>query len=141
MDEQVDAYRNNNKLEAAGRLEDQLLLIHNRFQELAMKFELFQSQSPDEYESRLDRVDRQLRDISGKTHSVIEIKSIDPEDIQGQVHSVKCIYNALSDIKPEVENVIKMGRKIVDNHANQNLTNKIDALKKEFNQVGAKVIF
>ena len=42
MDEQVDAYRESGKLEAAARLEDQLHLIHQRFQELLMKFELFQ---------------------------------------------------------------------------------------------------
>ena len=32
MDEQVDAYRDSGKLEAAARLEDQLLLIHEKFQ-------------------------------------------------------------------------------------------------------------
>lgn len=32
MDEQVDAYRDSGKQEAAARLEDQLLLIHKKFQ-------------------------------------------------------------------------------------------------------------
>jgi cell fate (sporulation/competence/biofilm development) regulator YlbF (YheA/YmcA/DUF963 family) len=66
MDEQVDAYRTAGKLEAALRLEDQLHLIHERFQELSMKFELFQQQPTVEYEPRLARVARQLRDIKEK---------------------------------------------------------------------------
>ena len=67
MDEQVDAYRSAGKHEAALRLEDQLLLIHQKFQELAMKFELFQKQPEAvEYEPRLARVARQLRDIKEK---------------------------------------------------------------------------
>ena len=87
MDEQVDAYRAAGKVEAATRLEDQLHLIHERFQELAMKFELFQKQPTVEYEpvsfliaiskwlylhysssfsQRLARVARQLRDIKEK---------------------------------------------------------------------------
>ena len=48
------------------RLEDQLHLIHERFQELSMKFEMFQQQPSVEYEPRLARVARQLRDIKEK---------------------------------------------------------------------------
>ncbi len=66
MDEQVDAYRLAGKHEAASRLEDQLHLIHERFQELTMKFELFQQQPAVEYEPRLNRISRQLRDIKEK---------------------------------------------------------------------------
>lgn len=66
MDEQVDVYRDMEKNEAASRLEEQLHLIHIKFQELVMKFELFQSQPAVEYEPRLSRVARQLRDIRDK---------------------------------------------------------------------------
>eukprot|EP00094_Tigriopus_californicus_P012072 TCALIF_11665-PA protein Name:"Similar to DMD Dystrophin (Gallus gallus)" AED:0.11 eAED:0.12 QI:11/0.44/0.31/0.89/0.88/0.89/19/143/3398 len=141
MDEQVDTYREAGKQEAAARLEDQLHLIHQRFQELLMKFELFQQQPPVEYEPRLDRVHRQLRDIRQNIY-LTDLASSEVEGIQGQLHHAKCIYNALSDIKPEVENVIKMGRKLVDSDAVENgpaLTKKIDALKADFNEVGAQV--
>ena len=64
--------------------------------------------------------------------------------MQGQLHHAKCIYNALSDIKPEVENVIKLGRKIVDSESPStadpsDLTGKIDALKADFNDVGKQI--
>ena len=92
-------------------------------------------------EPRLDRVHRQLRDIRQKIY-LTDLASADVEGIQGQLHHAKCIYNALSDIKPEVENVIKMGRKIVDAKAVENagdLNKKVDGLKEDFNDVGRQV--
>ena len=143
MDEQVEAYRESGKIEAAARLEDQLLLIHNKYQELLMKFELFQQQPAVEYEPRLSRIHRQLRDIRQKIY-LTELASTEVKNIENQLHHAKCIYNALSDIKPEVENVIKMGRKIVDSDAVDNpvdLTFKIDSIKEDFNEVGAQVVY
>ena len=84
---------------------------------------------------------RQLRDIRQKIY-LTELASSDVEGVQGQLHHAKCIYNALSDIKPEVENVIKMGRKIVESDespASSELTAKIDALKLDFNEVGKQI--
>ena len=66
MDEQVDVYRESGKFEAASRLEDQLHLIHEKFQDLSMKFELFQQQPAVDYEPRLSRVARQLSEIKDK---------------------------------------------------------------------------
>ena len=88
MDEQVDAYRDADKNEAAARLEDQLMLIHQRFQELLMKFELFQQQPAVDYEPRLARVHRQLRDISKKMY-LTELASAEVEGVQGQLHHAK----------------------------------------------------
>ena len=84
---------------------------------------------------------RQLRDIRQKLY-LTELSSSEVHGVQDQLHHAKCIYNALSDIKPEVENVIKMGRKIVESEAVDNpkeLTQKIDSLKADFNEVGAQV--
>ena len=95
MDEQVDVYRERGKNEAASRLEDQLHLIHEKFQELVMKFELFQNQGVVEYEARLTRVARQLREIREKLY-LTELSSLTVEAIQGHLHHAYCIYNALS---------------------------------------------
>ena len=95
MDEQVDVYRERGKNEAASRLEDQLHLIHEKFQELVMKFELFQNQGVVEYEARLTRVARQLREIREKLY-LTEQSSLTVEAIQGHLHHAYCIYNALS---------------------------------------------
>jgi hypothetical protein len=72
------------------------------------------------------------------------LASSEKEGIEGQLNHASCIINALSDIKPEIENVIKMGRKIVESEAvvqdKQNLAKKIDSLKKDFNDTGTEVI-
>lgn len=72
-----------------------------------------------------------------------ELASSEKEGIEGQLNHATCIINALSDIKPEIENVIKMGRKIVESEATlqdkENLSKKIDALKKDFNDTGSEV--
>lgn len=72
-----------------------------------------------------------------------ELASSEFEGIEGQLNHATCIMNALSDIKPEVENVIKMGRKIVDTDGSvedkEKLSRKIDQLKKDFNQTGSDV--
>ena len=73
MDEQVDVYRENDKHEAAARLEDQLHLIHERFQDLLMKFELFQQQPAVDYEPRLSRVARQLNEIREKVAYIVVV--------------------------------------------------------------------
>ena len=66
------------------------------------------------------------------------------EDIKEGIHGVQCIYNALSDIKAEVENVVKIGRKVVespetDEQLGEKLAIKIDKLKDEFNTTGNEV--
>ena len=143
MDEQVDAYRSAGKHEAAVRLEDQLLLIHQRFQELSMKFELFQKQPEAvEYEPRLGRVARQLRDIKEKLY-LTELASAEKEGIEGQLHHARCIQNALSDIKAEVGNLIKIGRRILEHETFERkleLKEKIDALEKDYHEAGCEVI-
>ena len=62
--------------------------------------------------------------------------------MQGQLHHTRCIYNALANIKPEVEATIKMGRKLVETQAvtDPDITTKnIDHLKELFNLLGAQV--
>ena len=135
----MDAYREAGKEEAATRLEDQLTLIHTKFQELSGKFELFQR--PADYDGRLGRISRQLQDLQSNMY-LTELVSHEPEAIQGQLHHTRCIYNALADIKPEVEATIKMGRKLVETGSvpDPNTTSSnIDDLKELFNVLGAQV--
>ena len=99
-------------------------------------------QRPSDYDGRLTRISRQLRDIQHNMY-LTELVSHEPESIQGQLHHSRCIYNALADIKPEVEGTIKMGRKLVDTESLPDpaaTTKNIDALKLLFNQLGAQVL-
>ena len=71
-----------------------------------------------------------------------ELVSHERESIQGQLHHTRCIYNALADVKPEVEATIKMGRKLVEAGAVPDpaaTSANIDSLKELFNVLGAQV--
>ena len=73
-----------------------------------------------------------------------KLETVNEDEVKSAVHNVQCIYNALSDIKAEVENVIKIGRKVVessetDHLLKEKLTLKIDSLKEEFNVAGNEV--
>ena len=62
--------------------------------------------------------------------------------MQGQLHHTRCIYNALADIKAEVEATIKLGRKLVEGGSlpdPSTTTANIDSLKETFNMLGAQV--
>ena len=74
-------HRENGKHEAAARLEDQLQLIHEKFQDLLMKFELFQQQPAVDYEPRLARVSRQLSEIRQKVRHDNQIKQRGPHPL------------------------------------------------------------
>ena len=63
-------------------------------------------------------------------------------DNQGQLHHTRCMYNALANIKPDVEATIKMGRKLVQRNGVQDpdsTTSNIDNLKELFNVLGTQV--
>ena len=62
--------------------------------------------------------------------------------LQGQLHHTRCMYNALANIKPDVEATIKMGRKLVQRNAvvdPDSTTTNIDNLKELFNVLGTQV--
>lgn len=72
-----------------------------------------------------------------------ELASAEKEGIEGQLHHARCIQNALSDIKAEVGNLIKIGRRIIENETferKMELKEKIDALEKDYHEAGCEVI-
>ena len=90
MENQVDTYREEGKEEAATRLEDQLSLIHTKFQQLSGKFELFQR--PSDYDGRLGRITRQLVDLQSNLY-LTELISHEPEAIQ--VGGIRMLFHML----------------------------------------------
>ena len=72
-----------------------------------------------------------------------ELASAEAEGIEGQLHHAKCIQNALSDIKAEVGNLMKIGRRILENETferKMELKEKIDCLEKDYHDAGCEVI-
>lgn len=140
MDELIDVYKQSNKFEAAKRLEQQLELLKSRFDTCKHKLRKFTSPQSS-YESRLNRAMGELRNIE-RSSIVLDISSANPSSVDDQLqHSVK-LYKVLSEIKGEVEVVIKTGRKVCEDTTTKNpkkLNQRIDALKHLYNNLGETV--
>ncbi|CAG2056213.1 unnamed protein product, partial [Timema podura] len=163
MEEQVNTYKGAGKHEAAARLQEQMILLQvqtttsyilsqRRFSEVQHKFQQFRS--PSNLEPRLSRALRELRSVEEAT-CLLEIASEDPEAIQGQLKHcmvedravyqamlLQRFYRTLSEIKGEVEDIIKAGRKLVEDKAVSEPVKfnlRIDSLKELYNKLGSQV--
>ncbi|GLH12298.1 Spectrin alpha chain, partial [Gryllus bimaculatus] len=139
MEEQVKTYEAAGKHEAAVRLHEQMILLQRRFAEVQAKFERFKS--PSNIEPRLNRAIRELHSIE-EASCLLELASDDPEGIEGQLKHCLRFYRMLSDIKGEVECVIKSGRKLVEDHAVSEpaqFNARIDTLKELYNKLGSQI--
>ncbi|CAF3292012.1 unnamed protein product [Rotaria socialis] len=139
IDDKVHVLRNTGKTEAAKRLEQQLILLRNQFLQLQTKFRQFQK--PSDFEPKHAKMRQILNDIE-QNINVLEIHSDDPDVIHNQLEHCLKLYKTLSDIKSEVEYVIRTGRGIVEKRQidePNDLTKQIDKLKAQYNTLGAKV--
>uniref|UniRef100_A0A3Q1JKZ4 Dystrophin n=1 Tax=Anabas testudineus TaxID=64144 RepID=A0A3Q1JKZ4_ANATE len=93
------------------------------------KFRLFQK--PANFDSRLAECERLLAGVKSQV-AVLDIRSVE-QDV---------VYSLLSDLKGEVETVIKTGRQIVQRQQTEQpkeLDDRVTALKLLYNQLGAQV--
>lgn len=82
MMSQIEDYKASGKHEAASRLQEQMVLIEQKFSEVQKKFDRFRS--PTNLEPRLSRALRELGGIEEAT-CLLELASEDPEAIEGQL--------------------------------------------------------
>uniref|UniRef100_A0A336L0H9 CSON001198 protein n=1 Tax=Culicoides sonorensis TaxID=179676 RepID=A0A336L0H9_CULSO len=137
---QVSTYRNEGKIEAAKRYEDQINLLQTRFEQLQNKLEEFTSPQA-AYESRLNRAMAELRGIE-RNSCILDASSAGPEHVDDQYQHCLRLYRLLSEVKSETESVIKTGRKICEDPSTKNpkgLHQRIDALKFLYNALGEHV--
>lgn len=116
-----------------------LRYLQKRLEDVTQKFKRFQR--PADFEPKLGRVSRMLNDVQdGCTQ--LTVTSHDPDDIQDKLNHCMHFYKILSDVKAEVEHIIKQGRQIVEKEQVENpkeLTQRLDNLKQLYNQLGAQV--
>lgn len=137
---QVDVYRNDGKIEAAKRYEDQINLLRERFVALEGKLEQFTSPQA-AYESRLNRAMGELKNIE-RYACVLDPASADPQHVEDQYQRCLRLYRQLSEVKSETEYIIKSGRKLCEETDTRNpkqLNQRIDALKHLYNSLGEHV--
>uniref|UniRef100_A0A4W3HNV5 Utrophin n=1 Tax=Callorhinchus milii TaxID=7868 RepID=A0A4W3HNV5_CALMI len=73
---------------------------------------------------------------------VLDLRSVEPDKIQSQLDDCMKLYKTLSEVKLEVETVIKTGRQIVQKQQTDNpklMDEQLTALKLLYNDLGAQV--
>ncbi|XP_048719602.2 dystrophin isoform X6 [Caretta caretta] len=125
--------------DAAKRVFSQIDVAQKKIQDVSMKFRLFQK--PANFEQRLQECKRILDEVKLQVPK-LEMKSVEQEVVQSQLDHCMKLYKSLSEVKSEVETVIKTGRQIVQKQQTEKpkeLDERLTALKLQYNELGALV--
>ncbi|CAJ0954150.1 unnamed protein product, partial [Ranitomeya imitator] len=117
----------------------QLDVLQRKLREVSTKFQLFQK--PANFEQRILDCKRVLDGVKVEL-GVLDVKDTDPEVIQKHMDGCMKLYKTLSEVKLEVETVIKTGRQIVQKQQTDNpklMDEQLTALKLLYNDLGAQV--
>ncbi|XP_061480028.1 utrophin isoform X2 [Rhineura floridana] len=113
--------------------------LQRKLREVSTKYQLFQK--PANFEQRMLDCKRVLDSVKAELH-VLDVKDIDPDVIQSHFDKCMTLYKTLSEVKLEVETVIKTGRQIVQKQQTDNpksMDEQLTALKFLYNDLGAQV--
>ncbi|XP_032398145.1 dystrophin isoform X3 [Etheostoma spectabile] len=124
------------KAARGGTMLDQL---QRKLREISTKYQLFQK--PANFEQRMLDCKRVLDGAKAELH-ILDIRDVDPEKIQSHLGGCMKLYKLLSEVKLEVETVIKTGRQIVQKQQTENpkaMDEQLTALKLLYNDLGAQV--
>ncbi|XP_051871046.1 dystrophin isoform X2 [Pristis pectinata] len=124
---------------SAGRVLSQIDIAQKKLQDVSTKFRLFQK--PANFEQHLLECKRLLDEVKSELH-MLEMSSVEPEYVQNQLDHCMKLYKSLSEVKSDVETVIKTGRQIVQKQQTENpkeLDERVTALKLQYNDLGAQV--
>ncbi|XP_077206954.1 utrophin isoform X2 [Paroedura picta] len=113
--------------------------LQRKLREVSTKYQLFQK--PANFEQRMLDCKRVLDSVKADLH-VMDVKDIDPDIIQSHFDKCMKLYKTLSEVKLEVETVIKTGRQIVQKQQTDNpksMDEQLTALKFLYNDLGAQV--
>ncbi|XP_071469048.1 utrophin isoform X2 [Marmota flaviventris] len=118
---------------------NQMDMLQRKLREVSTKFQLFQK--PANFEQRMLDCKRVLDGVKAELH-VLDVKDVDPEVIQTHLDKCMKLYKTLSEVKLEVETVIKTGRHIVQKQQTDNpkgMDEQLTSLKVLYNDLGAQV--
>uniref|UniRef100_A0AAZ3Q1I7 Dystrophin n=1 Tax=Oncorhynchus tshawytscha TaxID=74940 RepID=A0AAZ3Q1I7_ONCTS len=134
----ADMKKKNTERDQSERVAAQIHLIQ-KLQEVCVKFRLFQK--PANFDLRLSECERVLWDVKAQL-GVLDIRSVEQDVVQSQLEQCMKLYKSLSEVKLEIETVIKTGRQIVQRQQTEKpkeLDDRLTALKLLYNQLGAQV--
>ncbi|XP_040821528.1 utrophin isoform X4 [Ochotona curzoniae] len=117
----------------------QMDMLQRKLREVSTKFQLFQK--PANFEQRMLDCKRVLDGVKTEL-PVLEVKDVEPDVIQTHLDKCMKLYKTLSEVKLEVETVIKTGRHIVQKQQTDNpkgMDEQLTSLKVLYNDLGAQV--
>ncbi|XP_052025807.1 utrophin isoform X2 [Apodemus sylvaticus] len=117
----------------------QMDMLQRKLREVSTKFQLFQK--PANFEQRMLDCRRVLEEVKAELH-VLDVRDVDPDVIQTHLDKCMKLYKTLSEVKLEVETVIKTGRHIVQKQQTDNpkgMDEQLTSLKVLYNDLGAQV--
>uniref|UniRef100_A0A480K3B6 Utrophin isoform X6 n=1 Tax=Sus scrofa TaxID=9823 RepID=A0A480K3B6_PIG len=141
LDKQLTTYLTD-RIDAFGRAArggSQTDVLQRKLREVSTKFQLFQK--PANFEQRMLDCKRVLDGVKAELH-VLDVKDVDPDVIQTHLDKCMKLYKILSEVKLEVETVIKTGRHIVQKQQTDNpkgMDEQLTSLKILYNDLGAQV--
>lgn len=140
MEKQVEIYKAKGKIEAANRFQDQINLLQERFKLCQEKLDKFTSPQAI-YENRLIRAMAELRNIE-RSCCILDVATAGSQNVHDQYQHCLKFYRTLSEIKSEIESIIKTGRQLCSDQSTKDikkLTSRIDGLKFLYNSLGDTV--
>ncbi|XP_026174486.1 dystrophin isoform X2 [Mastacembelus armatus] len=123
----------------AGRGGTMLDQLQRKLREISTKYQLFQK--PANFEQRMLDCKRVLDGAKAELH-ILDVRDLEAEKIQSHLSGCMKLYKLLSEVKLEVETVIKTGRQIVQKQQTENpkaMDEQLTALKLLYNDLGAQV--
>nr|XP_049609340.1 dystrophin isoform X5 [Syngnathus scovelli] len=131
--------RKNQEKDPSQRMTGQIDLTQKMLTDVWTRFRLFQK--PANFEARLAECERVLAGVKGQM-GMLDIRSVEQDVVQSQLEQCMKLYKVLSEVKGEVETVIKTGRQIVQRQQTEHpkeLDERVTALKLLYNQLGAQI--
>uniref|UniRef100_A0A3P9N7W7 Utrophin n=1 Tax=Poecilia reticulata TaxID=8081 RepID=A0A3P9N7W7_POERE len=114
--------------------------LQRKLREISTKYQLFQK--PANFEQRMLDCKRVLDGAKAELH-ILDVKDVEPEIIQSHLSGCMKLYKLLSEVKLEVETVIKTGRQIVQKQQTENpkaMDEQLTGLKLLYNDLGAQQV-
>ncbi|KAM6958012.1 dystrophin isoform 1-T1 [Tautogolabrus adspersus] len=134
-----DLRKKNQDKDPSNRIMGQIDVTQKLLTNVWAKFRLFQK--PANFDARLAECERVLAGVKSQV-GMLEIGSVEQDVVQSQLEQCMKLYKLLSEVKGEVETVIKTGRQIVQKQQTElpkDMDDRVTALKLLYNQLGSQV--
>ncbi|TSK17770.1 Dystrophin [Bagarius yarrelli] len=135
----LDSMKKCSSEDASEKMGPEVEATYAKLLEVKAKFRLFQK--PANFDQRLKECERVLEEVKGEL-GVLSIHSVEQDVVQSQMEHCMKLYKNLSEVKSEVEMVIKTGRQIVQRQQTEQpkeLDNRLTSLKLLYNNLGGQV--